>query len=230
MITAEPDKWLSLALAFVGGYCDAVGFVLAKTFTGHVTGNLVLGAIAVATHDWNVVLARFVAVACFLIGTLLSGVIDRFLKTWPASRQLSAAIGIELLLVVIGCFALLSHAAGGRESFVVCISLGLGLQNGAFQRTGGISVHTTYLTGLITGLIATQSDTYFSHTTQSLQTTANPKIRVLSGIWLAFVMGAGAGAEMVIAHRALALLGAAALLAGIIARDLVSALRTATVT
>jgi uncharacterized membrane protein YoaK (UPF0700 family) len=42
----QTDTWLSLGLAFVGGYGDAAGFVLAKTFTGHVTGNLVLGAIA----------------------------------------------------------------------------------------------------------------------------------------------------------------------------------------
>lgn len=40
------DTWLSSVLAFVGGYGDADSFVLAKTFTGHVTGSLVLAAIA----------------------------------------------------------------------------------------------------------------------------------------------------------------------------------------
>ena len=40
----SPDRWLS----FVGGFGDAAGFVLSKTFTGHVTGSLVLGAIAMA--------------------------------------------------------------------------------------------------------------------------------------------------------------------------------------
>jgi uncharacterized membrane protein YoaK (UPF0700 family) len=33
----QTDTWLSLGLTFVGGYGDAAGFVLAKTFTGHVT-------------------------------------------------------------------------------------------------------------------------------------------------------------------------------------------------
>jgi uncharacterized membrane protein YoaK (UPF0700 family) len=41
----RPDEQLSLGLAFVGGYGDAAGFILAKTFTGHVTGSLVLAAI-----------------------------------------------------------------------------------------------------------------------------------------------------------------------------------------
>src|SRR5258708_4695282 len=35
------DSWLYFGLAFVGGYCDAAGYVLAKTFTGHITGTLV---------------------------------------------------------------------------------------------------------------------------------------------------------------------------------------------
>jgi uncharacterized membrane protein YoaK (UPF0700 family) len=46
----QTDTWLSFGLAFVGGYGDAASFVLAKTFTGHVTGNLVLTAIAVAAR------------------------------------------------------------------------------------------------------------------------------------------------------------------------------------
>jgi uncharacterized membrane protein YoaK (UPF0700 family) len=46
------DAWLSFGLAFIGGYGDAASFVLAKTFTGHVTGNLVLGAIGnTAPHE-----------------------------------------------------------------------------------------------------------------------------------------------------------------------------------
>lgn len=229
MITPTPDKWLSFALAFVGGYGDAVGFVLAKTFTGHVTGSLVLGAIAVAAHDWSSSLAHLLAVACFLIGILLSGWIARSLATWPPSRRLSAAMGIELLLIVISYFALVSHVAVALKSFVVCMSLALGLQNGAFQRTGGISVHTTYMTGLITGLISTQADAYLSHSAQPSQTTADPKLSVLYGIWFSFVLGAGAGAAAVFAYRTLALLGAAALVLGIIARNSVPAPRTAAV-
>ena len=167
MITPAPDKWLSFALAFVGGYGDAVGFVLAKTFTGHVTGSLVLGAIALAAHDWSGNLAHLLAITCFLIGILLSGFLARSQLRWAPSRRLSAAMGIELLLIVISYFALVSHVAVALKSFVVCMSLALGLQNGAFQRTGGVSVHTTYLTGLITGLISTRADAYFSHSAQS---------------------------------------------------------------
>jgi len=46
-----------------------------KTFTGHVTGSLVLGAIAIAAHDLRGALAHSFAVVCFLSGILLSGLI-----------------------------------------------------------------------------------------------------------------------------------------------------------
>jgi len=36
---SKAGTWLSFGLAFVGGYGDAASFVLAKTSTGHVTGN-----------------------------------------------------------------------------------------------------------------------------------------------------------------------------------------------
>jgi hypothetical protein len=42
---------LSFMLSFVGGYGDAAGFVLARMSTGHVTRDLVLEAIAVASRD-----------------------------------------------------------------------------------------------------------------------------------------------------------------------------------
>ncbi|MEY2605879.1 MAG: hypothetical protein QOH31_3695, partial [Verrucomicrobiota bacterium] len=74
MITSDrpADAWLSFGLAFIGGYGDAASFVLAKTFTGHVTGNLVLGAIAVAAQDWRAMLGHLSAIVTFLLGVALS--------------------------------------------------------------------------------------------------------------------------------------------------------------
>jgi len=35
---------ISIGFAFIGGYADAASFLLAHTFTGHLTGNCVLAA------------------------------------------------------------------------------------------------------------------------------------------------------------------------------------------
>jgi uncharacterized membrane protein YoaK (UPF0700 family) len=206
------DAWLSFGLAFVGGYGDAASFVLAKTFTGHVTGNLVLGAIAVAAHDWRATLGHLSAIVTFLLGVFLSVVVVRPLKALPSWPLLPTVMGIEVILIVGASLALASPGAHGSAIFVIFVSLALGLQNGALRRAGGISVHTTYLTGMITSLISTEAEKYASEVAAPLARASDPKIGLLCGIWIAFVAGAGTGAAIVLRFRALGMLGATLLL------------------
>ena len=216
---SHTDACLSLGLAFVGGYGDAASFALAKTFTGHVTGNLVLAAIAVAANDWRATLGPFSAIVTFLIGIFLSVLIVRPLKAWSSWPLLPTIMGIEVILIVAASFALSSGLAHGVGVFVIFLSLALGLQNGAFRRVGGISVHTTYLTGMITSLIATEAEQYASEEVPRDVRAPDPKIELLCGIWTAFVLGAGVGAAMSFHFKALGILGAALLLIPLALRD-----------
>jgi uncharacterized membrane protein YoaK (UPF0700 family) len=222
------DTWLSLGLAFVGGYGDAAGFVLAKTFTGHVTGNLVLGAIAVASHDWRATFGHLSAIVTFLIGVPLSVLIARPFKAWPSAPFLPTVMGIEVILIVAGSLVLASDVAHRVAIFVIFLSLALGLQNGAFRRVGGISVHTTYLTGMITSLISTEAEKYASGVAPPPMRAPDPQMRLLCGIWAAFVLGAGTGAAMVLHFKALGMLGAALLLIVLILRNSKGAQMTGT--
>jgi uncharacterized membrane protein YoaK (UPF0700 family) len=218
----QNDTWVSFGLTFVGGYGDAASFVLAKTFTGHVTGNLVLTAIAVAAHDWRAALEPLSAIVTFLIGISLSVLIVRPLKArllWPL---LPTIMGIEVILIVAASLALASDMAHGVELFVIFVSLALGLQNGAFRRVGGISVHTTYLTGMITSLISTTTERHASEVTPPTLGSPDPKVGLLCGIWIAFVLGAGTGAAMVLHFKALGMLGAALLLIPLLLREVQS--------
>jgi uncharacterized membrane protein YoaK (UPF0700 family) len=213
------DTWLSFGLAFVGGYGDAAGFVLAKTFTGHVTGNLVLGAIAVTAHDWRATFGHLSAIVTFLIGVPLSVLIARPSKAWPSELFLPRVMGMEVILILAASLVLASDVAHGVAIFVIFVSLALGLQNGAFRRVGGISLHTTYLTGMITSLISTEAEKYASGEAPPPMRAPDPKMRLLCGIWAAFVLGAGTGAAMVLHFKALGMLGAALLLIILILRD-----------
>ena len=149
-------SWLFWALGFVGGYGDAAGFVLARAFTGHATGNLVLGAIATAAGDFRSGLSHFSAVVAFLIGVFLGAWAMRPLKP----SRLSTVMTVELILILVSPLLLSEHLTG-TQLFVLCVSLALGLQNGAFRRAGGLSVHTTYLTGMITSLISSEAESCF---------------------------------------------------------------------
>lgn len=216
----QADAVLSLGLAFVGGYGDAASFVLARAFTGHVTGNLVLGAIAVAAHNWQPALQHLSAIVTFLLGIFLSVLFMRPLKALPAS--LSTIMAIEMILIVAACLAMASHIAHGVGLFVIFVSLALGLQNGALRRVGGISVHTTYLTGMITSLISTEAEKYVSESVFPRVQASDPKVSLLSAIWIAFVLGAGTGAAMVLHFHAIGMLGAAVLLITLLLRERVS--------
>ena len=219
---SQTDMWLSLGLAFVGGYGDAAGFVLAKTFTGHVTGNLVLAAIAVAAHDWRAMLGHLSAIVTFLIGIFVSVLIVRPLKARSSWPLLPTVMGIEIILILAASLALASGVAHGVEIFVIFVSLALGLQNGAFRRAGGISVHTTYLTGMITSLISTEAEQYASQVVPPPVSAHDPKISLLCGIWIAFVLGAGTGAAMVLHFGAVGMLGAAVPLILLVLREVSS--------
>ena len=219
---SQTDTWLSLGLAFVGGYGDAASFVLAKTFTGHVTGNLVLAAIAVAAHEWRAALGHLSAIFTFLTGVFVSVLIVRPLKAWSSWPLLPTIIGMEVILIVLASLALASGMARGIEIFVSFVSLALGLQNGGFRRVGGISVHTTYLTGMITSLISTEGEKYASGVLPVSSRAPDPKTELLCGIWIAFVVGAGTGAAMVLHFGAVGMLGAALLLIALALREVQS--------
>src|ERR1700722_7490803 len=115
------DTWLSLGLAFVGGYGDAASFVLANTFTGHVTGNLVLGAIAVAAHDWRAPQGHLSAIVTFLIGIPLRVLIARPFKAWPWAPFLTTFMGLEVILIVAASFVLASNVAHRVAIFVIFV-------------------------------------------------------------------------------------------------------------
>src|ERR1700686_495853 len=111
--TIPPDKWLSFALAFVGGYSDAASVVLAKTFTGHVTGSLVLAAVAIAAHEWRALLTHLSAVLFFLTGVFFGVLIGRALAASPSWQPLPTVVGIEVILTMTAYLALASRAAPG---------------------------------------------------------------------------------------------------------------------
>ena len=177
-----------------------------------MTGNLVLGAIAVAAHDWRAALGPLSATVTFLIGVVLSILIVRPLKAWPSWPLLPTIMGIEVILIVVASLASAPGVTLRVHIFVILVSLALGLQNGAFRRLGGISVHTTYLTGMITSIVFTEAEKYASEVLPPAVRAPDPKIGLLCRIWVAFVLGAGTGAAMVLHFRALGMLGAALLL------------------
>lgn len=182
-MTDDRRYWLvSLMLSVVGGFTDAGSFVLAHSFTGHITGNSILLAIALAGGRWGEVAICLVAIAAFLAGTATGA-------GWPvaphhsACRRLAGPILVETLLIAFGlaCSALPSPA--GRVALLACLCLALGVQNGALGKIASVPFHTTFITGLSTSLV-----------TSLVAGKPDAKRRVLPPIIACFLVGAFLGA------------------------------------
>jgi uncharacterized membrane protein YoaK (UPF0700 family) len=204
---------ISIGLAFVGGYADASSYLLARTFTGHLTGNCVLAAVSAASGDWYLTLDRLLAVIVFLVGILCSLTLNRFAPNRLRRSSLAIAMLIEVLLF-LGAALFLSNSAN-KELFIVCMCLALGIQNGALHKTNGISVHSTYMTGMVTMLMQKSFDHLSSKQSPQkdpLRDSARLTIQVLAPMWISFILGALIGAVMVLCFHRIGLLGMAFLL------------------
>src|SRR3979411_80035 len=199
---------ISIGLAFVGGYADASSYLLAGAFTGHLTGNCVLAAVSAASKDWYLTLDRLLAVIVFLAGILVSLILNRFVPVRLRQYSLAIAMFIELLLIASASLFLINRA--NTELFIVCMCLALGIQNGALDKTNGISVHSTYMTGMVTTLMQ-KSFRHLSSKRSPKEDSSRDSVRltiqVLAPMWISFIFGALAGAVIVSSFHSVGLLG-----------------------
>jgi uncharacterized membrane protein YoaK (UPF0700 family) len=199
---------ISIGLAFVGGYADASSYLLAGAFTGHLTGNCVLAAVSAASKDWYLTLDRLLAVIVFLAGILVSLILNRFVPVRLRQYSLAIAMFIELLLIASASLFLINRA--NTELFIVCMCLALGIQNDALHKTNGISVHSTYMTGMVTTLMQKSFDHLSSRRSldeDSSRDSTRLTIQVLAPMWISFIFGALTGAVIVSSFHSIGLLG-----------------------
>jgi uncharacterized membrane protein YoaK (UPF0700 family) len=221
--TSEGDTafGISISLAFIGGYVDAASFLLANTFTGHLTGNCILAAVSAASKEWSLAVDRLLAVTVFLAGIVCSLTLSRFIPVRLRRYSLAITMFIEVLLILSACLFLTNRA--NHEPFIVCMCLALGLQNDALRKTKGISVHSTYVTGMVTTLI--QKGFQHSFSTRipepdSAKHLAGVAIQVLAPMWISFLFGALAGALMVASFHSIGLFGIVLLLIVLICAEM----------
>ena len=145
------------------GALDAVGFLgLGGVFASVMTGNLVLLGLSAGSRSSTLFAHAAIAIAGYILGVTagvrLSG--DRC-ETCTAgwSRRVNAVLAVELGLVV--AFSIGWEFAGGRPTtpsqlaLVGLAATAMGLQSAAMRVVIGRGASTTYLTGTLTGVVAT---------------------------------------------------------------------------
>ena len=204
---------LLLTLTAAAGSADAVSYLgFGRVFTANMTGNLVLLGIAIGQVQLAGSIRAVIAFAAFVLGVLVGVRLTARTEpaaVWPRSVTLALAGELGLLFALLAAWEITGARPGALAlDLLIALSAGaMGMQTAAVRRLGVTGVTTTFVTGMLTGLIA--------------ELAAVTPGRSHWTLWAAtlgsMVIGAAAGAGLLFAWRSAAPLAALVLVAAVIA-------------
>ncbi|WP_433073367.1 YoaK family protein [Dactylosporangium sp. CA-052675] len=151
-----------LLLAGNSGAIDAIGFVvLGGAFTSVMTGNMILLGIALPQADAALAVRSGLAIVLYMagayLGTRIAGQPRDDDPPWP--RPVTWALLTELAFLAVmaaGWWAAGGHPHGNVQLLLLgADAVALGIQSSAILRFGVKGLSTTYMTGTLTGVVAT---------------------------------------------------------------------------
>jgi|SRR5579859_1389011 len=159
---------IAIALTFCSGAMDVASFTrLGNVFASVMTGNIVLGGLALARGSVTLASHTAVAIAGYVVGVAAASRIavgaagrtpagDDRGGAWPP--HVTWALSAELAL--LAGFAAGWEITGGRPAgwaqfcLLAAAAAAMGMQSSAVVHMGLTQVSTTYLTGTLTGLVS----------------------------------------------------------------------------
>lgn len=213
-----PLPLLLLVLTVGTGIVDAVSILsLGRVFVANMTGNVAFIGFAIAGAPGFSLSASVVALLGFLVGALAGGVAARRLG---GERAVLLAVGTGAELLLIAAAALTSRAVGepfGTGQLDVLAGLcaiAMGLQNAVARRLAVPDLTTTVLTMTLTGIAADRAEGARE------QQLLRRSLAVAS-----MLVGAVAGAELVLHASAAAALAVLAILLAFVTAGALAAAR-----
>ncbi|MER6248993.1 YoaK family protein [Streptomyces griseorubiginosus] len=182
-----------LGLTVVSGLIDAVSYLgLEHVFTANMTGNVVVLGFAAAGAPGFSVAHTLTSLGSFVVGAMAGGRVAVRLRS--GSRRTWARLTLAAEAVLLGVSAVVAYAAPGATAtaytLIAVTAFAMGLRNATVRRLGIPDLTTTVLTMTLTGLAA-DSRAGGGPGTRSPRRTASV---------VAMVVGAGAGAWLVLHH------------------------------
>jgi uncharacterized membrane protein YoaK (UPF0700 family) len=225
---------VALLLTFVAGYVDIVGYLaLYQVFTANMTGNTVHFAHNIVFSNWPDAILAGSMIAAFLAGSIVGRAILEAGARSGIRRIASPMLLIEALLVAVAGLAPTGTPVPDiKIGCLAALAFAMGLQTAALTRIGPLTVHTTFVTGMLNKLAQLVSHYLFlaydrmrgkQRAIEAERQTGRESLFMFS-IWLAYFVGAIAGTRTETSLGLRALFIPAVLLGVAVAVDQVSPL------
>jgi uncharacterized membrane protein YoaK (UPF0700 family) len=152
---------VALGLTFAAGFVDIVGLLaIYKIFTAHVTGTTVRLGEQLVRGNWSAAAVAATVVLSFILGSIAGRVMIEVGSRGAIGRIASVTLSLEIALLI--CVAWWGNHALVRETVntalaVTCsllsmLAAAMGLQTATLTRVGPLTIHTTFVTGMINKL------------------------------------------------------------------------------
>ena len=212
---------LALAITWVAGFVDAVGYlVLSHIYTSNMSGNTVSVGLHAALLNWSEVAREGWPVLMFVAGLVFCAMIHESGKRAGILATSSITFGLEAAMLAAFIPLSLHHLQGGVVQtpsvslfylIVALPALAMGLQNATISHVGALSLRTTHVTGSLTTLAEALAVYLFwlhdrtrgrfrRRVRLVLRLTPRQKsaqaLALMTGSWIAFVIGAACGAVL----------------------------------
>jgi uncharacterized membrane protein YoaK (UPF0700 family) len=191
---------VALILAFSAGCVDIVGFIsFGHVFTAHMTGTTVhLGQRLMEFH-WLKAAEAAGFVAAFVGGSIAGRAIIEI-----GSRRRMHSIAVATLLLESALIALVIPLRASRIISLVFLAAAMGVQTATLTRVGSLTIHTTFVTGMLNKLAQLLSHAVFlfydrirgSQNAASTQRKTLLEARFIFSVWVLYLAGAAMGTFM----------------------------------
>jgi uncharacterized membrane protein YoaK (UPF0700 family) len=219
-----PKMTIALLLTFASGLVDIVGFLgVASYFTAHLTGTTVQLGQNLVARNWGEVYAAAAIIGAFFSGSVLGRVLIEIGSRRRIRRIASITLAIEA--AILCAVALNRSIFAARPYWGLCaLAAAMGIQTATLTGIGSLTVHTTFVTGMVNKIAQLVSHIGFRAydllvgKSRSPAEHHNQKLDIemtlfLLCVWLFYVAGAVAGTWAFALWRLRALLVPVGLLA-----------------
>lgn len=202
---------VALTLTFTSGVVDTVGFLgIFRLFSAHVSGTTEHLGQSIVLGKSDEVFAAAVIVVMFFLGSVFGRAIVEAgaRRRWRRIASLTLAIEAAML-VIVAAARIASGMAGARPTppvtyvYLALLACAMGIQTGTLTRIGPLTVHTTFVTGMINKLAQLVSRILFrgydflrgraTLEKRTEQSTESIQAIFIFSIWVCYVLGAIAG-------------------------------------